>query len=174
MLCLITVSLLLDRYAKSMVTHGYTDKWIGKNCFSLFYLFAILLYIAKAKNYNLYILHLTRRFVESLLYRYSAKNRMSILQLLTSFIYYYFMVMNLIDESINCKAFIYANVLQGIVHYSIYKKFYFVYAHYYCEIMIYLVVFVSVRSLFCALNLVWVVVYTYITISNRRQANKSQ
>lgn len=172
MFTLISSSLFFNKYANSLVRHGYTDKWLSKNYFLYFYLFATLLFLVKSNVYNIYLVHLIRRCVESVIFRYSNRNRMSVIQFATSFVYYYFLVMNLVDKKINTKSFMYANLLQFIMHYCINKKFYFVYGHYYCEVLIYLIIFVNVRNLFSGLNLIWVITYCYISISNRKSMSK--
>lgn len=169
---LILSTIFSYKYLNSLTTHGYTNKKLSKNLFSFFYLFAIFLYLITSKRTNIYILHLCRRFVETLIFKYSKYNKMSLLQFIVPFFYYYFIVINIVDKEIENIFFILFNITQFIVHWMIHNKLYQGYGHYFCEFMIYLVIFANVKNCFFFLNLIWIIIYSYITIQNRRKLVK--
>lgn len=169
-LSLIIVTLILNKCHKTIIAHGYTNKMVSKNLFALFYLFG--LFLIRNNTNHTYTIHLARRLLETLIFRYTSKNRMSVLQFATGMAYYYFIIYNITGVEIIKAPFIAWNVLQFIAHYCIFIRGYNIYAHYYCEIGLYATVFISSGSVFFFLNMVWICVYTYVSVANRKLVDR--
>lgn len=161
---LLLSTLLLHNTNRTIIYHGYTQKLLNKNLFFCFYCYG--LYLTLGKN-HIFSLHLARRLIETLIFRYSNKNRMSVAQFISGLLYYYFIVHNVLYVKIFTIPFIFVNVLQLIAHYRVFVMKINSFKHYYSEILIYFVVFMSSCNIFFLLNFIWVCVYVRVTIVNR-------
>ncbi|EJW03287.1 hypothetical protein EDEG_02353 [Edhazardia aedis USNM 41457] len=177
MLSLIGGSIFTSLICPNLSKHGYNTRGISKNYFILFYLYAILYYIYIKDSFNVYFVHICRRFVECCFLKYSRRCKMSFIHLFVGFSYYTVVINKLREENFGylyVVLFLILNLLQSYAHYRIFaqKKRNIPYFHYLCEFLIFLSIFYKVRSLFCFLNCCWIVTFSAVTILQRRKYNK--
>lgn len=94
---------------------------------------------------------------------------MTLLQFVQGIVYYCALSVHIHRSRRNIWAptFLVANILQGIAHYRVYRLGKQEFSHYYCEILLYLVVLCHLRSLGMLFNLLYVIVFVKMTIDNR-------
>lgn len=171
-LLLPAATLTLHVFANSLTRHGHIPAGISKNNYRHFYLYGLVLLLWMSPG-NMYCIHLGRRLVETWIFRYSDKSRMSVLQLVHGMVYYTFMCLHLRDRHIRRRdVFVALNVLQSAAHYCVFVKRRLVYSHYVAEAMIYLTVFWDIGTLPLFLNLVYVLTFVFSSVRNRRRLER--
>jgi hypothetical protein len=170
------ITIISKKYAPFLIKHGHGAEGISKNYFVIFYMYSILFYIYRNAEPDIFLLHLLRRFFESLLFKYSKRSKMGIHQFVFSFLYYTLIIENMDAKThfLNKKLFLTMNLLQFFIHYCIFKKkiYELRYFHYICEFGIYLILLRNNFKIFYFLNVIWVGVFSIITILNREACVK--
>lgn len=154
-------------FVNDLTKHGYISTGISKNNYKYFYLYGLLLFLLLSPC-NLYSVHLGRRLVETLIFRYSRRNKMSLLQFVHGIIYYTFLCLHLKDKSISHgRLFIVLNAIHSLSHYYVFIKKRFAYSHYIAEAMIYTALFWDIGTLQLLFNLLYVISFVFSSIKNR-------
>lgn len=116
-----------------------------------------------------FIVHTVRRWIETYLYTSNTRSRMTLLQLFQGILYYCALSVHMCrsQHRIWMPTFLAANIMQGVAHYWIYRLRMREFHHYYCEILLYLIVLWHMKSLCMLFNLLYVILFVGMTISNR-------
>lgn len=155
-------------FLNGMTRHGHIPAGISKNNYWYFYLHGLVLMLLLAPG-NMYCMHLGRRLVETQVFRYSGRSRMSVLQLVHGLVYYTFLCMHLRDKVIRHRMlFCTLNVLQTATHYCVFVRRRLVYSHYAAELLLYLTMFLDIGTVELFLNAVYVGLFVFSTVRNRR------
>ncbi|EPR78042.1 hypothetical protein SLOPH_1737 [Spraguea lophii 42_110] len=155
-------------FARNFIRHGYYNKLLSKNNYSIFYFVGLLTLFPKINFFNL---HLTRRFIETIIFRYN-KSRMSIFQFLFGISYYFFLSLHLRDKNIKISFYyILLNIIQFCAHYQIfYKKNHKLrYTHYICEFLIYLHIYNMLKTNILKYNLFYLALFIFVTVYDRER-----
>jgi hypothetical protein len=171
-LVLISSTIFLFLFAQHMTMHGHLKGRFSKNSFRYFYGFAVLFYFFYSSTPNVFLFLIARRFIESCVFVYCERSRMSLPQMGVGFSYYTVLTVHLHDKEIEPKyVFIILNLFQAGSHYLVFKRKIYVlrYSHYLCEFIIYLFLFFVIRSWVLFLNLMWIITFVSITIYNREK-----
>lgn len=147
-----------------LTEHGRSTKGLSKFYYFIFYLLSIFLL---RNSHNCFVIHPFRRLIETLIYSWHSKSKMSYFQFIHGFTYFAIMTPYLAVRYVEPFGFIILNILQMIAHFRIYylkkQEFY----HYYTEILIYGYIFLCNRT--CALfwNLMYIMAFVFVSIRNR-------
>lgn len=157
-------------FMNGLTRHGYIATGISKNNYKHMYMYGLLMFIRLSPG-NTYIIHLGRRLIETQVFRYSERSKMSVLQLMHGVVYYLVMCLHLRDKCIRHKhVFVLLNVLQSISHYFVFVRKCFIYSHYLLEAAIYLALFWDIGTVQLFLNFLYVLSFVFSSIRNRRSA----
>lgn len=153
--------------ANGLTRHGHVPGGISKNNYKYFYAYGVVLSLVLPVR-NIYPAHLMRRLVETGIFKYSPKSRMSLLQFAHGVVYYTLVCVHLRDKHIgNRGLFALLNVAQLCCHYCVFVRKTFVYSHYVAEVMIYGFLLWEVRTAEMLFNLLYVVSFVASSVSNR-------
>ena len=151
-----------------LILHGHIKKGMSKNFFIFFYI-NCLIFNFFIKNFNLYLLHILRRAIECLIFRYN-HSKMNYIQFIHGIIYYIFLSLHLRDiEGINLPVFILLNVFQTLTHILVFRYKRFVYSHYFSEFLIYLYLFYIKKSKELFYNTIYLIIFILTSIINRNK-----
>jgi hypothetical protein len=116
-----------------------------------------------------FIFHSLRRWIETYFYTRKTRSRMTLLQFIQGVLYYCTLSVHILRSQCKVRGstFLVANVMQGIAHYRVYRLGKQEFYHYYCEVLLYLIVLCDLRSLSMLFNFLYVVLFVKITIGNR-------
>ncbi|KAG0438906.1 hypothetical protein DMUE_2800 [Dictyocoela muelleri] len=123
-------------------------------------------------------IHLYKRLFESLVLKYSKHNKMSVIHLLTGIVYYLLLTDYLLRFKVSWYFLIFSflqffghlkvrGTNKNTLNRNIFKnliRLIFKYPHYLSEICIYLIIFLEIKSLELFLNLIWVIVFVFISV----------
>lgn len=170
---IISSTIFLYVVCPKILIHGHTDSLLSKNLYITFYVVSIIYFYLRAK-WSFFIIHLVRRSVECLLFRYKT-SKMNILQYIFGILYY--IVLSHYLSKINLritKTFLFLNCTQFVSHYMVFRRKW-KYLHYISEIFIHLHIFMKIRSFVLMLNTIWVILFVIVTIRLRKIAeNKNK
>ncbi|KMV66028.1 ATP-binding protein [Encephalitozoon cuniculi EcunIII-L] len=161
-------TILSHTFMNSLTRHGRIPKGMSKNNYQYFYIYGLIL-SAFLPVRNIYPVHLGRRFIETKIFKYSVRSRMSPLHLIHGLVYYTFICIHLRDRAISNKAvFMLLNALQSVSHYCVFARKTFAYSHYAAEVMIYTFIYWEVRTIQMLCNLLYVLSFVFSSVRNRR------
>jgi hypothetical protein len=168
----IMLILLCDLICPELLRHGRGCSGVSKNIFKYFYFFGLMVFIplySVSPVANLFWVHLLRRFVECMIFRYSGNSRMNYFQVLHGFLYFLLISVHLSDKEMTCKIpFILLNVVQFLAHWYVFThKEHLFYLHYLAEVAIYVLLAFDIGTTLLLLNSIYVMIFAYMSIADK-------
>lgn len=164
---LFAATLFMHFWLPALVRHGRGVGGVSKLCYSAFYLLATAIALQEARG--CFIIHPARRLVETLIYSWNSRSKMSYLQLAHGMLYYFMITHYVSRIHLNLAVFLFLNALQAVAHFRVYRLKKREFTHYYAEILIHGYIFLCAKTYAMLWNLMYVIAFVYSSIANRRQ-----
>lgn len=165
MLAAFLATVLSSYAAPSLSKHGRSVTGISKLYFFIFYLFASFLLIWFRSSF---VIHTARRLLESVLYCWNSKSKMTPLQFVHGMLYYLFLALHLRNKAINTLVLVVVVACQSVAHYRVYVMKKREFSHYFCEAVLYLYLLFYIRSWALFFNAAYVLAFVKVSIKNRK------
>ncbi|KHN69469.1 ATP-binding protein [Ordospora colligata] len=160
-------TLFLYAFANEATKHGYIAGGISKNYFKYFYLYGVVLSVILPIE-NMYRIHLFRRLIETVVFKYSSRSRMRLIHFIHGMAYYTCMCLHMHGKTImHTKMFLLLNIAHFAAHYCVFVRKQYIYSHYAIELMIHMHLWMEIRSMQLLFNLAYAVVFVGVSIANR-------
>lgn len=164
MMGILGFTLISYAFTPSLTVHGRSAAGISKFYYFILYMTAVIMLIG---SNNAFIIHPARRFIETVVYSWNSKSKMSFLHLIHGLLYFIVLSLYLYDKPIEPLGFFIVNLIQAVAHYRVYYLKIYEFSHYYTEILVYGYIFLCVSTPAMFFNLLYIFAFVYVTISNR-------